>query len=48
MRMQASNDFEKHFYKLMSNACFGKTMEKLRRHGVLRFVRTEAQAEAFI
>ena len=34
----------------MSNACFGKTMENLRRRrrGMLRFVTTEAQAEAFI
>ena len=31
----------------MSNACFGKTMENLRRRGNLRFVATEAQAESF-
>ena len=48
MRKHASNDFEKSFYKLMSNACFGQTMEILRRRGRLRFVTTEAQAEAFI
>ena len=48
MREQASKDFQKFFYKLMSNACFGKTMENIRRRGMLRFVTSEAQAEAFI
>ena len=48
MRKQASNDFEKFFYKLMSNACFGKTMENLRQRGNMRFVTTEAQAETFV
>ena len=48
MRKQASIDIEKTFYKLMSIACFGKTMEKLRRRGSNRFVTTGAQAEIFI
>ena len=48
MRKQTSNDFEKNFHKFMPNACFGKTMENLRRRGMLRFVTTEAQAETFI
>ena len=48
MRRSAANDSEKNFYKLMSNACFGKTMENLRRCSTLKFVSTETQAEAFI
>ena len=47
MRKQATNDFEKNFYKLMSKACFRKTMENLRKRSKVQFVSSPQQAEAF-
>ena len=37
-RMNASNDFEKDFFKLMINSVYGKTMENLRKRINVRFV----------
>ena len=40
-RSKAANDFEKDFYKLMNNACFGKTMEDVRSRCKVSFVRDD-------
>ena len=44
-RMNAANDFEKYFFKLMINSAYGKTMENLRKRINVRLVN---KAEDFL